>query len=338
MAEDTKPIWVGFWRRLIALFLDAVILGVAGLGAGSLAFDYLSSLDGPTRLIGFPVALLYFGFLTSKAGGSATLGMRMLGMRVLSTAGRPIGLVQAMWRSLLLQLPFTMNGLTLQIDDPLWAQVFEIAAITLVFGAGMAQLILLLFNRPSRRLIHDLLSGSIVVRKGTTSIPASRSAAPAVAFGVVALFLAGAVALTLYPVDLVSGWLSGWSKTLAPMQKTQAAVLELPEVVEAGVQDNTTTFMPSNGEAARSSRTLTVTARVRTWPKDPDAEVARVGDVVLKTQKLEPGQNLRIVIRQGYDIGIASGSRAYGNDYPPPVAAAKPAADPADAGAEAPAK
>jgi uncharacterized RDD family membrane protein YckC len=306
MTEDARPVWVGFWRRVLAFFLDSLVLGLAGLAVGTVLFDVLAPLAGPTRLIGLPVGLAYFGYLSSRAGGSATVGMRMLGAEVVSAGGRPIGLLRSLWRALVLQLPLSLNGALVRIDDPDWAAAFTVLASTCVFGVGLAQIILLLFNHPSRRLVHDLLSGAAVVRKGAGAVPKTRSRAPAVAFAVVLLALGGSAVLAYYPFEKPAG-----------AGEAPNAVLALPEVIEAGTQDSTMrVYSPEDGTTT-TTHSLIVTARLDRWPEDKDKELARVGDAALKTWRLEPGQKLRVVLKYGYDIGIASGWRTYDREYSP---------------------
>ena len=241
--------------------------------------------------------------------------MRLLGLRVVSMSGRPLDPIRSIWRALLLQTPFVLNGLFVNSGNDLLTEIYGVLAITLVFGVNLAQLILLLFNLPSRRLVHDLLSGAAVVRKEAVApLPRTRSPVPAVAFVVIGLFLAASVALTVLPIkDLIPGF----NTTFEPLTKVQQSVLTLGEVSEVQVQDNTTTFYSSDG-GAQTSHTLIVTARVRAGGWDPDAEVRRVGDAALKATKLQPGQGLRVVLRYGYDIGIASAWRTYTGDYSPP--------------------
>src|SRR5690348_14117245 len=80
-AEQRPPI-AGFWRRLAAFVVDALILGVPAMLLGFAMFDWAASLGQAGRLIGFVVALLYFGLLNSRLGGGQTLGKRLLGIRV----------------------------------------------------------------------------------------------------------------------------------------------------------------------------------------------------------------------------------------------------------------
>jgi uncharacterized RDD family membrane protein YckC len=97
--------YAGFWIRVPAYLIDAILLGVIGgiLSAISLhphSVDYTSS--GPSALL----SLVYFGLLWSKSGGGQTLGMRLFGLRVVGADGQPIGIGTALIRWLGLFLSF----------------------------------------------------------------------------------------------------------------------------------------------------------------------------------------------------------------------------------------
>jgi len=61
----------GFWRRVGALAIDTVVLGLAGMIVGVVLFDPLARMGGYERLIGFAIAWAYFGILNSSLGGQS---------------------------------------------------------------------------------------------------------------------------------------------------------------------------------------------------------------------------------------------------------------------------
>ena len=208
-----------------------------------------------------------------------------------------------------------LNGVNLQLANPLWAETYFVAAATLVFGVSLAQIYLLIFNRPTRRLLHDLLIGSALVRSDSARVevprtPGHANAAVVIIAAVLALSIATASGLfsSLLP--------SGFRQDLSGLQKPLQAVQALPEVMEAGVQDNRTTFSSTNGTS--TTRTLLVNARLRYWPADQKTEVARVRTSVERSYHFEPGQGLRITLTYGFDLGIASGSRSYSDAFAEP--------------------
>ena len=88
--------YAGFWRRLLAYLLDALVLLVP-----SLLFGFLVGLGGGNEVIAqvlwLFVALAYFAILESSPK-QATLGKRALGLRVCDMNGQRISLGTATGR------------------------------------------------------------------------------------------------------------------------------------------------------------------------------------------------------------------------------------------------
>ena len=93
------PEYASWPRRIVALFVDWVastLVAVGIIGPARYAHDQSS---------GWIVLAVYAGeaaLLTALAGGS--FGQRLAGVRVLTTEGRPLNLLLAMARSLLICL------------------------------------------------------------------------------------------------------------------------------------------------------------------------------------------------------------------------------------------
>ena len=68
----------GFWRRLLAIVLDGLILGIVGFVSGLFFFNFYAQLGGWGRLIGLGVDSIYFGILNSAIGKGQTIGKRMI--------------------------------------------------------------------------------------------------------------------------------------------------------------------------------------------------------------------------------------------------------------------
>ena len=81
MTTDRPPRMVaGFWRRLVADLLDAVVLSIVGY-AVAYPLRYAFSAMGIHALwIGLACSFLYFGILHTQVGGGQTPGKRVLGM------------------------------------------------------------------------------------------------------------------------------------------------------------------------------------------------------------------------------------------------------------------
>jgi uncharacterized RDD family membrane protein YckC len=102
----------GFWIRLVAYIIDAIILGIIGailsvpLGVNYSDVNSLNSAGArASNGIDLLLSLVYFVGLWTYMGG--TIGQRIFGMRVVdATSGQPIGLGKAVIRWLGLLLSF----------------------------------------------------------------------------------------------------------------------------------------------------------------------------------------------------------------------------------------
>ena len=86
---------------------------------GYFFFDQFVQLGQSGRLVGFVIALLYFGLLNSSLGGGKTIGKRLMKIKVVGQKdGRLISLPASTCRYTVLALPFFFNGLALPFDNP----------------------------------------------------------------------------------------------------------------------------------------------------------------------------------------------------------------------------
>ena len=102
----------GFWIRVVAYIIDAIILGIIGailsvpLGVNFSDVNSLNSAAARTSNgIDLVLSLVYFVGLWTYMSG--TIGQRIFGMRVVdATSGQPIGLGKAVirWLGLLLSI------------------------------------------------------------------------------------------------------------------------------------------------------------------------------------------------------------------------------------------
>jgi uncharacterized RDD family membrane protein YckC len=306
MQDRELPAWPGIRSRLGAFALDSLALGLTGAFVGMFAFDQLAALGDRARLLGLLLTLLYFGILCSRVGRGQSLGMKLLKIRVVDSEGKDLGLTRSFGRALVLSAPFLLNGIRLNGYQSIADQMSITAVSTVIFGVGLAQAFLLFFNRPSRRLLHDLLFRSSVVW-ADHQIPEMRAASKLsrASYAIVAATFLVAIAATMRSTPETT-----------PLTNLQDAVQTLPEVGGA-TATNTTSVFVQGGTAPVTRRTLVVSARLRSWPSDASAEVTRVGKRVVAAYAVEPGQQLWITLSYGYSIGIASGYRAYAAFYEP---------------------
>jgi uncharacterized RDD family membrane protein YckC len=136
----SEPAFAGFWRRLAALLIDSLLLACVEGALGMLiALVSPESADG-TRLasVGAAISWAYFSLLESSPA-QATLGKIALGIKVTDAGGGVISFRRASVR------------------------YFCKSLSTLVLGIGW----LLAAFTPRRQALHDLFTGTLVVRIGT---------------------------------------------------------------------------------------------------------------------------------------------------------------------------
>lgn len=139
--------YAGFWLRLVAYLIDwflvevavwAITLAIAG-GAGEQAFAEMAAI------VGLLVGLLYWAGMESSAK-QATLGKLAVGIRVTDLEGRRISFLRALGRTLAKLL----------------------SSIILMIGylmAGWTQ---------RKQALHDMIAGTLVVRKVSLPPPVAR--------------------------------------------------------------------------------------------------------------------------------------------------------------------
>ena len=162
----------GFWRRVFAFFIDALLLGVLGAVAGWPLGDEFARLGPWGRAVGFAVALIYFGAANSRLTGGQTLGKHLCKIKVVDRSGSPISVSKAVLRFLPLGAVWFLNNMQLPgaALSSIWLCLVSIA----VFGIGLSILYFYIFNRKSRQSLHDLLVGSYVVSaEASRPVPAS---------------------------------------------------------------------------------------------------------------------------------------------------------------------
>jgi uncharacterized RDD family membrane protein YckC len=162
MEPPSHLVYAGFWLRFVAIFLDGLIVGipmmiVGAIIGGIVGFTYgyshpgtkFTFIDSDGSLNGTFVAMevgimilsitvkwLYFA-LQESSSAQATLGKRVMGLRVTSLEGRRIGFGQASGR--------------------FFAKI--VSGMTLLIGYLMAGF------TERKQALHDMIAGTLVVRQ-----------------------------------------------------------------------------------------------------------------------------------------------------------------------------
>jgi len=296
----------GFWRRLGAFVIDLVLLGIAGMILGALFFDTLARMGAYARLIGFAIALAYFGIYNSRIGGGQTLGKRWLGVRVVDAHDQLLSLPRSLLRYAVLGIPFFANGLpvspTLAMSTPLG---YLLALV--VFGGMFAIIYLYIFNRRTRQSLHDLVVGSYVERFDRAAQPAPF---PIMWRGHIAV-VAVLAAIALSAPAVASRFTQ--TQTFAGMLPLYQALSSQPHVMTAQVVRGWSSF---NG--GKTTHSLQSSLRLDA-PMTEDGDMAR--RIAQQMAKADPNianeDAVVVVLVYGYDMGIASGWKKHGYSFRP---------------------
>ncbi|HEV2679923.1 MAG TPA: RDD family protein [Rhodanobacter sp.] len=296
----------GFWRRLGAFAIDVILLGIAGMILGAMFFDPFARMGAYARLIGFAVALAYFGLCNSRIGGGQTPGKRWLGVRVVDAHDQLLSLPRSLLRYAVLGIPFFVNGLpvdpTLAMSTPLG---YLLALV--VFGGIFAIVYLYIFNRRTRQSLHDLVVGSYVERFDGAARPVSF---PVMWRGHIAVAaLLAAIALSA-PV-IASRFAQ--TQTFAGILPLYQTLSTQPHVMTAQVVRGWSSF--NGGKATHS---LQSSLRLDA-PMTEDGDMAkRIAQLMAKADPNIADEDVVVVtLVYGYDMGIASGWRKHGYSFRP---------------------
>jgi uncharacterized RDD family membrane protein YckC len=302
-AAERTPI-AGFWRRLAALLVDYLILAVPTAMLGFAAEGWVSSLGQSGRLIGFTVALLYFGLLNSVLGGGRTIGKRWFGIRVIDRSGKALSPIRSIARYLVIAVPFFLNGVWFDVDAGSAGPMTYALGILLgflVFGGLGATVYLFIFNRRTRQSLHDLAVGSFVVRGEPVPIGL---ATPRVHLIIAGCWLV--LALIGPGIGLEVMRQSSIAQTLKPLADLQSTIRARQPVQRVKVLIGTSMF------ASTHSGTTTVSyLQVEVQPTDPhktpDAlEGSIAGTVLDRDPDLLGRQILVVIVHRRLDLGLVN--------------------------------
>lgn len=294
-----RVIYAGFWRRVVAAFIDSLTIGLVGFLLGLFLGEMFARMGDAGRLAGLVIAAAYLIPAYSVLMDGRTLGKRLLGLRVQGVDGNAVSLERATVRYLVLAVPLLANGVFFAQDAvPGWAvMALGVVLATVVFGGLLGNTYLLLFNLPSRRLLHDLAANTVVVRAN-----AARAFDESMQFQAKHAIALIGLPLTVVGCLFVVGRLAtGRYPQLERLQKVQIAVSARPNVVSVGVNDM---HQILNGTSAN---VLQLTVRVASWPSDTENTALGYFVIVAKTfPDFVSRDRISVTLKSGYEIGIAS--------------------------------
>ncbi len=137
-AVTSPPLYAGFWRRVAAYFVDSIVVMVAA-ALILLPFSLNESLARIGAVVVLVFVLAYFVVMHSSAL-QATVGKLLLGVKVTDREGNRIRIGRSLGRF----LGMFVSSLTLGVG-------YLLAGVT-----------------ERRQALHDMIAGTLVVRRGAT--------------------------------------------------------------------------------------------------------------------------------------------------------------------------
>jgi uncharacterized RDD family membrane protein YckC len=294
VAGDAPDVVIaGLWRRIGACLIDVIILFLIGQAAGFVLYKQFSALGGWGVLVGLFITLVYFSVMQSRVGGGQSLGMRALGLKVVTHIGEMLGITAAAVRATIFCLVFFLNGIVINLGpDREW---LSMGLLLLLFALVFSIFYLLVFNRRTRQATHDLAVGAFVVKTGPgkLSLPTTAIWRGHAAFIAAVIVVFAGVVLVLRQ--------SALKTELGALNAGLTQLQAMP-----GVQGSSI-FLMSTYVGNETRKYLSISAIVDASLPDPQVFAQGMVQTVMDSYPEASRQPLIIVsLRSGYNIGIAS--------------------------------
>lgn len=170
-AASPKNMIAGFWIRLLSDFIDVLVLGFMGWVSVLFMRDFFYELGESGWWIGLLVAFLYASLLQTSLGNGQTIAKKMLGIQVIKQDGAFMSFPESLFRysvvAFIAYHGFIEQGLSVLFPGGL-GNYFQIAYTLLVWFVVCGVVLVVPFH-PLKQGLHDLLVGTVVVRKGLFS-------------------------------------------------------------------------------------------------------------------------------------------------------------------------
>lgn len=308
MSEEKNEMWItGFWRRIGALVIDIIILGILGWSLGFFLESTLVEIGAWGRLIGFIIALIYFGILNSSITNGQTLGKKILNIKVVDANNKTISIFRSFGRYAILGTPFFLNGA--QFSDDVLLSPWGYLLSFIIFGGLLSVIYLYIFNRNTRQSLHDVIVGTYVININAEQKSLKPIWKPHYVVSILFFVTAGIV--PVFTLDLAT------QQPFSQMLTTREALMNHDDVKYVTINDgkNITTTVKTG-----TTETTYVSAQVfLNKNKIKDENLAKdLANSVLNTYSSAKEKNVIVIfLIYGYDIGIASSWNQFSYRYDP---------------------
>ncbi|MGF1760430.1 RDD family protein [Photobacterium sagamiensis] len=289
--------WIaGFWRRFGAFFIDISILGITGFCLGTAFQDFFVEIGNWGNLIGFSIALFYYGILNSNIGNGQTLGKKLFKIKVVDSENNTISIFKSCGRYLVLFIPAYFNGV--QPDDDITPVILEYLYPLIIFGGLFSTYYLYIFNRITRQSLHDLALGTYVVNVSTEKQSVGKVWRPHLV--IVSLFC---IAMLSLPVFLPT---SSQQELIAKLATSQDAIMEIPPVISVKVADGESFVKSTKGEDTETTFVAADVYLNKNYIND-ERLARHIAGLIIQNYELALEKDIiQIKLIYGYDTGIFS--------------------------------
>ena len=290
-----KKIRPSIFKRLLALIIDFIILGIIGYVSGLFLEDFYVSLGKYGTLIGSTITIIYFSILQSSIGKGQTIGKKAIGAKVTNLQGDYLSLEKSFLRSFIVFFPI-MN-----------VEVFSggngmLIIVMLLVLTIFASFYFILVNK-SRRCLHDILIKSIVTNQDVSNIEIDeqndRSIKKLIPIGLIAVLM---ISMGIYQTFS--------ENTLSQLLSAKEKIENVNGVITVNEVKSSTTTYSSTNEPSRTYSSVQITVRIddKNEASNLDSEYFNsfyqiIKDEVPKSQDVD---GVSITLYYGYNIGIAS--------------------------------
>lgn len=292
-------------RRYFAFAIDSLFLGIIGFILG-LAFSDIFFFFGYSGWwIGYLVSLAYYSISTMPRMGGQSVGGRVLGIAVVSTDGTYLRSRSALIRSALLMLVFYITNI-LELIPYSHLELLIISGI-LTTSYVAAFLVFILFNM-SRRGIHDIAAGSVVVNKKVFDKLTAKekkelnknlitSKKPLkISTILISLIIVGGIAVSIFNPLKNTFFGDLYNVTTAIENQT-------------GLRPTSVMLRTYMGQNGKTSKAIVVTAFVDGYKfsstealRDMDAQIKKL--IITNYPDIKEIDELEVIFTSGYSIGI----------------------------------
>ena len=299
MTQQPDLPWIsGYWRRIVALIVDSILLALGGFALGLVLEPVFIQMGGWSVFIGFFISLGYFGVMNSRYADGQTLGKKLLGIRVIDGNNQVISLGRSLLRYCVYGIPFALQIDFLPVDEGFFWLMYPIGA--LLVGGSFSILYLYLFNRRTRQSLHDLVVGTYVVYAGAKQEEVRKVWTPHLV--IVALwFILGGISPSFINILFSYG-------EFEQMLATRTLLLQEPGVNTVGIMASSTSYYADPADQGNTSQKSVDLAVYIDSNRVNEMEYAReiAEKVLVHYPEAMDKDVISVDLYYGYDIGIWS--------------------------------